>query len=48
MSFGQDGIDRYTVIYKKETMPSEDEIEARRNGEVWSPQIAKEYARKVS
>ncbi|XP_055374863.1 sperm-associated antigen 7 homolog [Condylostylus longicornis] len=44
MSFGQEGIDRYTVVYKKDHPPTEDEIHARRNGEGWNDEIAKEYA----
>lgn len=47
MSFGQEDIDRYTVVYKKDHGPSEDEIHARRNGEEWNEEKAKEYAQKV-
>lgn len=43
-SFGVDGVDRYTVIYKKEFPPTEDELAARRNGEVWNEETAKKYA----
>lgn len=47
MSFGQEGVDRYSIVYKKEHVPSEDEIHARRNGEEWNEEKAKEYALKV-
>lgn len=43
-SFGVDGVDRYTVIYKKEFAPTEDELLARRNGEAWNEETAKKYA----
>lgn len=43
-SFGVDGVDRYTVIYKKEFAPTEDELAARRNGEAWNEETAKKYA----
>lgn len=33
MSFGQEDVDRYIVVYKKDHAPSEDEVFARRNGE---------------
>lgn len=44
MSFGREDIDRHSVVYKKENAPSEDEIAARRNGDGWNEEIAKEYA----
>lgn len=44
MSFGCEDIDRYSVVYKKENAPTEDEIAARRNGDGWNEEIAKEYA----
>lgn len=47
MSFGMDGIDRYIVVFKKDHGPSEDEVLARRNGEQWNEEKAKEYAQKV-
>lgn len=43
ISFGQEGVDRYIIVYKKEYTPSEDEIHARRNGEEWNDDKAKEY-----
>lgn len=43
-SFGVDGVDRYTVIYKKDFAPTEDELAARRNGEAWNEETAKKYA----
>uniref|UniRef100_U5EK95 R3H domain-containing protein n=1 Tax=Corethrella appendiculata TaxID=1370023 RepID=U5EK95_9DIPT len=46
MSFGIEGEDRYIVVYKKDHLPCEDEIQARKNGEIWNEETAKEYARK--
>ncbi|XP_053949549.1 sperm-associated antigen 7 homolog [Anastrepha ludens] len=46
MSFGREDIDRHSVVYKKENAPSEDEIAARRNGDGWNEEVAKEYAEK--
>lgn len=43
MSFGREDEDRHSVVYKKEHPPSEDEVTARRNGEGWNKDIAKEY-----
>lgn len=48
MSFGQEDIDRYIVVYKKDHAPSEDEIFARRNGEEWNSVTAEKYAQMVS
>lgn len=45
-SFGQEGIDRYAVIYTKERGPSEDELIARRAGSVWDQDKAQEMAQK--
>lgn len=47
MSFGKEDVDRYTMVYKKDFAPSVDEIEARRNGDEWNAEKAKEYAEKV-
>lgn len=44
MSFGCEDVDRYSVVYKKENAPTEDEIAARRNGDGWNEEVAKEYA----
>lgn len=46
VSFGIDGVDRYIVVYKKEHLPTEDEILARRNGEQWTEALAEQYAEK--
>lgn len=48
MSFGQEDVDRYIVVYKKDCGPSEDEIVARRNGEEWNAETAKKYEQKVN
>ncbi|KAK7869517.1 hypothetical protein R5R35_002292 [Gryllus longicercus] len=45
-SFGEEGVDRHIVIYKKEFTPSEDELAALRRGEEWTPEKAKELAEK--
>lgn len=47
MSFGDEDVDRYIVVYKKDFGPSEDEVHARRNGQQWTEELAKEYAQKV-
>lgn len=47
MSFGDEDVDRYIVVYKKDFGPSEDEVFARRNGQQWNAETAKEYAQKV-
>lgn len=47
MSFGQEDVDRYIVVYKKDHPPSEDEIYARRNGEEWNAETAQKYAQMV-
>lgn len=46
MSFGQEGVDRYIIVYKKEYIPSEDEVHARRNGDEWNDDMAKEYVQR--
>lgn len=47
MSFGQEDVDRYIVVYKKDYAPSEDEIMARRNGEEWNKETAEKYLQMV-
>ncbi|XP_063623602.1 sperm-associated antigen 7 [Cydia splendana] len=44
-SFGQDGIDRYSVVYTKERPPSEDELTVRRAGGIWDEHKAAEMAK---
>lgn len=48
MSFGQEDVDRYIVVYKKEHAPSDDEMFARRNGEEWNAETAHKYAQMVN
>lgn len=48
MSFGEEGVDRYIIVYKRDQPPSEDEISARRAGEEWNEAKAKEYRDNVS
>lgn len=43
-SFGQDGIDRYIMVFKKEYPPSEDELAVLRSGEEWSEEKEREIA----
>lgn len=45
-SFGQEGVDRYAVVYFKEKGPSEDELTVRRECGVWNEEKAKEMAQK--
>lgn len=47
MSFGQEDVDRYIVVYKKDYAPSDDEILARRNGEEWNKETAEKYLQMV-
>jgi hypothetical protein len=42
-SFGIENESRYIIVYKKEYNLTEDEIEARRNGDGWSSEVAAEY-----
>ncbi|XP_033097721.1 sperm-associated antigen 7-like [Anneissia japonica] len=44
-SFGLTDDERYVMLFKKEYAPSDEELEAYRRGEEWSPEIAKEKAR---
>lgn len=43
-SFGEEGIDRHIVIFKREYAPSEDQLNALRRGEEWNEEIAKRLA----
>ncbi|XP_015123204.1 sperm-associated antigen 7 homolog isoform X2 [Diachasma alloeum] len=40
-SFGEEGIDRHIMIFKREYAPSEDQLNALRRGEEWNDEIAK-------
>lgn len=48
ISFGVEDIDRYIIVYKKDQLPSENEVCARRNGEEWNKETAEKYAQKVA
>lgn len=48
MSFGIEEVDRYITVYKKEFVPTEDEITARKNQEEWNEETAKKYQELVS
>lgn len=39
-------MDRYIVVYKKEHLPSEEELAVRRNGDPWNKQTAEQYIEK--
>ncbi|XP_050539523.1 sperm-associated antigen 7 [Daktulosphaira vitifoliae] len=43
-SFGEEEVDRYIMIFKKESPPCEDELNALRNGQEWNEEIAKRLA----
>lgn len=43
-SFGQEGVDRYSIVYMKDNGPSEDELTVRRQGGVWDEDKAAEMA----
>lgn len=45
-SFGQEGVDRYCVVYLKDKGPSEDELEVRRSGGIWDEEKAIEMAQR--
>jgi R3H domain len=47
MSFGVENVDRYSVVYKKDHMPSEDEILARKDNQEWNEETAARYAQEV-
>lgn len=40
-SFGEEGVDRHIMIFKREHPPSEDQLNALRRGEEWNEEIAK-------
>lgn len=40
-SFGEEGIDRHLVIFKKEHAPTEEQLNALRNGEEWDEDFAR-------
>ncbi|CAK1544861.1 unnamed protein product [Leptosia nina] len=44
-SFGQEGVDRYSVVYLKDKGPSEDELTVRRSGGIWNEEKAVEMAK---
>lgn len=40
-TFGEEGVDRYILIFKREHAPSEDQLNTLRRGEEWNDEIAK-------
>ncbi|XP_012135824.1 sperm-associated antigen 7 homolog [Megachile rotundata] len=40
-SFGEEGIDRHIIIFKREYAPSEDQLNVLRRGEEWNEEVAK-------
>lgn len=47
-SFGEDEVDRYTVLYTKDAGPSEDERNCRNSGGQWNALVAAEMETVVS
>ncbi|EFA03121.1 sperm-associated antigen 7 [Tribolium castaneum] len=45
-AFGNDGVDRYVRVYRKENAPCEDELAARRRGDPWNEQIRQQLIEK--
>ncbi|KAK3740264.1 hypothetical protein QZH41_017830, partial [Actinostola sp. cb2023] len=39
-SFGEEEVDRYVMLFKKEFPPPDEELEAYRNGEEYDPETA--------
>ena len=46
-SFGEEDFDRYTMLFKKESPPTEDEIAAYKRGEEYDEEAAKLLAEQV-
>lgn len=40
-SFGEEGVDRYIMLFKREHAPSEDQLNTLRKGEEWNEEVAK-------
>lgn len=40
-SFGEEGVDRYIMIFKREHAPTDDQLNVLRRGEEWNEEIAK-------
>lgn len=40
-SFGEEGVDRYIMLFKREHAPSEDQLSTLRKGEEWNEEVAK-------
>lgn len=45
-AFGNEGIDRYMRVYRKDNPPCEDELNARRRGDPWNEQIKQQLQEK--
>lgn len=46
-SFGEEEVDRYIMIFKKDFPPTEDELNALRNGQEWNDEVAKRLLAQV-
>jgi len=46
-SFGEEEVDRYIMIFKKDCPPSDDELNALRDGQEWNDEIAKSLLAQV-
>lgn len=40
-SFGEEGVDRYIMVFKREHAPSEDQLNTLRKGEEWNAEVQK-------
>ncbi|KAJ2943554.1 hypothetical protein O0L34_g16662 [Tuta absoluta] len=45
-SFGEEGVDRYSIVYLKDKGPTEDELTVRRSGGQWNDEKAAEMTQK--
>ena len=46
-SFGEEDVDRHVVLFKKESTPSSEELNAYRKGWTWDPDVKPEVDNKV-
>lgn len=46
-SFGEEEVDRYIMVFKKDCPPSDDELNALRDGQEWNDEIAKRLLAQV-
>lgn len=46
-SFGEEEVDRYIMVFRKDCPPSDDELNALRDGQEWNDEIAKRLLAQV-